>query len=146
MRQKLEVRRPPISWLHEILICKPETGELIWRERPRSHFVAEWIWRRWNRKYAGNRAGWLVNGYRVLDLGMFEGKRLTSMRAGRIVWAMTKGEWPTLTIDHINRVRDDDRIDNLRDATRSEQSHNRDNKDKVWATRRYSIIPRKEPP
>lgn len=118
-------RQPPVSWLHEILICKPETGELIWRERPRSHFVAEWIWRRWKWKYAGKRAGSFARGWRIVDLGMFEGRRLTSMRAGRIVWAMTKGEWPAQTIDHINRVRDDDRIDNLREATPLEQVFNR---------------------
>jgi hypothetical protein len=40
------------------------------------------------------------------------------------------GEWPKDQIDHINRVKDDDRWENLREATQSQNSYNR-----AWAER-----------
>lgn len=33
--------------------------------------------------------------------------------------------WPTISIDHINQVRDDNRIQNLREVSRSENQQNR---------------------
>lgn len=44
--------------------------------------------------------------------------------AHRVVWAMRTGDWPTAEIDHINCVRDDNRIENLREATRQENKQN----------------------
>jgi hypothetical protein len=40
-------------------------------------------------------------------------------RAHRLAWFYMYGEWPKGEIDHINRNRDDNRIDNLRDVSRS---------------------------
>lgn len=37
--------------------------------------------------------------------------------AHRLVWLMIRNEWPLDDIDHINRNRDDNRIENLRVAT-----------------------------
>lgn len=45
--------------------------------------------------------------------------------AHRLAWLYVYGEWPTLYVDHINRVRDDNRIENLRLATHSQSSQNR---------------------
>lgn len=45
-------------------------------------------------------------------------------RAHRVAWAITHGEWPTSDIDHINGVRDDNRICNLRAVTRSQNRRN----------------------
>jgi hypothetical protein len=42
----------------------------------------------------------------------------------RIVWAMAHGSWPENEIDHINGIRDDNRLANLREATRHENQHN----------------------
>jgi hypothetical protein len=41
-------------------------------------------------------------------------------KAHRIVWFLCKGYWPTKEIDHINRNRADNRIENLRECTRRE--------------------------
>ena len=43
----------------------------------------------------------------------------------RLAWLYIYGELPTYTIDHINRIRDDNRIENLRDCKFSENSQNK---------------------
>lgn len=45
-------------------------------------------------------------------------------RAHRLVWLYVYGVLPTCDIDHINRVRNDNRLCNLRLVTRSENLHN----------------------
>ena len=45
--------------------------------------------------------------------------------AHRVAWFLYYGEWPKGFIDHIDGVRDNNKITNLRLATRLENSHNR---------------------
>ena len=52
----------------------------------------------------------------------FAGK---SHQRSRIVWLMHHGYMTDLEIDHINRVRNDDRIENLREANHFENTQNR---------------------
>ena len=44
--------------------------------------------------------------------------------AGRLAWAIAHGEWPAKCVDHINRIRDDNRLCNLRLATVVENQWN----------------------
>ncbi len=50
--------------------------------------------------------------------------------AHRLAWLYMTGVWPSKEIDHKNRIRDDNRWVNLREATRSMQSRNR--RDRKW--------------
>lgn len=86
--------------LKEILHYNPETGEFVKRiDRTRvEHKVAK---------------GYL--GVSVLK---------TQYRAHRLAWFYMTGEWPPEQIDHINGVRDDNRWENLRLATKSQNSMN----------------------
>ena len=59
------------------------------------------------------------SGYRILT---FKGKKL---RAHRVAWLYTYGEWPKSEIDHTNNIKDDNRITNLRDATQVQNKANR---------------------
>lgn len=46
-------------------------------------------------------------------------------RAHRLAWFMVHGWWPPADIDHINRIRNDNRLCNLRCATRQENMLNK---------------------
>lgn len=48
--------------------------------------------------------------------------------AHRLAWFLHYGEWPEGEIDHVNRDKADNRIENLRVCTRSENGHNREAK------------------
>jgi hypothetical protein len=91
-----------------------ETGVFIWKPR-----IGD---KRWTAQFAGKVAGSIKNdGYRRIKI---DGE---SYGAARLAWLITYGEWPQNDIDHINRVRDDDRLVNLRDVTRTENQNNRSN-------------------
>lgn len=46
--------------------------------------------------------------------------------AHRLIWLYVYGEWPKGMLDHINRIKDDNRIENLRMADMSLNVRNRD--------------------
>lgn len=59
-----------------------------------------------------------VEGYmEVIRLGKF-------YKAHRLAWWFTNGVWPTGFVDHINRIKDDNRIINLRDVTPQQSACN----------------------
>lgn len=47
------------------------------------------------------------------------------VRAHHLAWLWKYGKFPEMQIDHINRVRSDNRIENLREASPMENSQNR---------------------
>ena len=49
-----------------------------------------------------------------------------SYRANRLAWFIYYKKWPTNEIDHINGIRDDNRISNLRDITHRENCRNKE--------------------
>lgn len=68
---------------------------------------------------AGHRAGHTnKNGYRYIRIF---GKRYLEHR---LVWFLYYGVWPAGELDHINQVKHDNRIENLREVTRSQNCHN----------------------
>ena len=60
------------------------------------------------------------DGYLVLKV------KKTQIKAHRLVWFLNYGEFPTMTIDHINRNRQDNRIENLRLADYRIQNNNKE--------------------
>jgi hypothetical protein len=73
--------------------------------------------KRWRK---GQLAG-SVNGQGYAEV-KFHGR---VYQAHRIAWAIHYGEQPPEFIDHINRIHDDNRIQNLRPATKSQNGANR---------------------
>lgn len=92
--------------VREMFDYDPQTGHLLHR-------------RARGRARPGSRAGSLKpTGYRVVNV---KGRWFQS---ARVVWIHQHGCWPTNQIDHINHVRDDDRLENLRDVTAQQNVHN----------------------
>jgi hypothetical protein len=108
----------PVPYLRSRVSYVPETGKLYWNE-PTPDMEGNLLL--WHRRRAGYEAfATLSNkGYFV---GSFDNRMFS---AHRVAWAIHYGEWPTEEIDHINRVRTDNRIANLRDVDRSVNSLNR---------------------
>ena len=107
--------------LRELLNYDEGSGKLFWLPRPLDTFASEAAGKQWNVKYAGKEAFTSDNG---------DGYKNGSIsykvyKAHRVIFAMITGEWPACDIDHINGDRSDNRITNLRKATRMENCHNR---------------------
>jgi hypothetical protein len=101
------------DYLRSRLHYDPETGIFIWKPRGPGD-------KQWNGKLAGEVAGFMASGgYRRISI---DGKLY---KAARLAWLYVYGEWPKNHIDHINRVRDDDRLVNLRDVTHTENCNNK---------------------
>jgi hypothetical protein len=84
----------------------PETGDFYWLVKS-------------SRADVGQKAGWLNdNGYRLISV---DGKKY---RAHHLAWYFTHGVFPADQLDHINGVRDDNRIKNLREATDAQNRQN----------------------
>lgn len=109
--------------LAELFEYDEETGDLIWRNRPREMFTkghkgGETAWRTWNSKHAGtpvrnqDQSGYCratINGRKHF--------------AHRLIWMLVHGDWPA-EIDHINGIKSDNRLCNLRAADRQKNMRN----------------------
>ncbi len=71
------------------------------------------------KRWLGKPAGTLRGGYLCLNNS---GK---AYKVHRIIWLMVHGDWPVGDIDHINGIKDDNRLCNLRDVSRAENMRNK---------------------
>lgn len=95
-----------IDALKSLLRYDPDTGLIYWTAKGKGMI---------KKKAAGTL---LYSGYLGICIGP---KR---WQAHRIAWALHHGVWPKDQIDHINGVKTDNRICNLREATNSENGKN----------------------
>jgi hypothetical protein len=103
------------AFVGQRLIYDAESGKLFWREKD----VSEPNATSWNTRYAGKEAGSHDHaGYVTLNIN---GKHY---RAHRLAWLLQFGVWPDIELDHINRNRSDNRIENLRLATKAQNAIN----------------------
>lgn len=93
---------PDVNVLRHYFSYDPETGELRWKRPQKGIQVG---------RIAGNRN---ANG----SIGLaVEGQKCL---AHRVIWKMTTGRDPVADINHIDGDRSNNRLSNLREATRSQ--------------------------
>ena len=77
-----------------------------------------WVKPRSNRVKIGQQFGRCTNGYRQ---GKLKGKNCYEHR---LIWLYYHGIWPKDQIDHINGIKNDNRIENLRECTVQQNQFN----------------------
>ncbi len=95
-----------VEKLKRLLSYNKESGVFVWNITITSKAVA------------GSQAGTIRNGYVVITI---DGEK---HRAHRLAWLYVYGEWPKSILDHKNRIKTDNRIDNLRESTFSANGQN----------------------
>ena len=109
-----------VEELWERLEYDPLTGIFIWTSSSLN-----------SPKVRGKVAGSLSHGRIVIRI---QGR---SYLAHRLAWLMQTGSWPQEEIDHRNRKPADNRWVNLREATHSENQHNRTGAKNVYWSHLY---------
>ena len=108
---------PPIEFLRECFeYCD---GKLLWKYR---ELVNQCVNTRWAGKEAGVNN---INGYKYVSV-KYQGKQI-KMLVHRVIYYMHNPDFDqSLFIDHIDYTRDNNRIENLRAVSTSENMKNRD--------------------
>lgn len=65
-----------------------------------------------------------VNRKNYLQVGIYNNGRIRNVLYSRAVWALCHKQWPQGEIDHLNADVQDNRIENLRECTSSENNLN----------------------
>ena len=132
---------PSPDLLRNILRYDFETGRLFWRYRMPDTFDCSGqaaclnAALAFNTRFCGKEAFTSVDGKGYL-CGRINNKKY---KAAHVIWAMSEGVWPQETgfvLDHINRVRTDNRLSNLRLVTKTKNSWNRSDVAGVYLDRR----------
>jgi len=112
---------PTQELLKQLLCYDPETGVFIWHERSLNTFKTIGAGKIWNSRFSEKQAGGIckLTGY------VFIGINKIQYRAHRLAWLYEYGYLPLVEMDHINMIRHDNRICNLREASHGENNQNK---------------------
>lgn len=111
-----------VDWLLPIaaqqLRYDGSSGEFYWQHCPSKS-------KKWNTRWAGKRAG-NTNRYGYIRIGVTHEGKEHSVLAHRLAFYIAHGRPPNpgMEIDHINGLRADNRLTNLREVTRSYNNRN----------------------
>lgn len=115
-----------VDLVRRMIDYDPATGVFRWKPRTPDMFAAGVVrsaadkCNAWNAKFAGKLCGCVnVAGYWQITIYN------KHYYGHRVAYAIMNGEWPTDEIDHVNMSRRDNRWENLREATRSDNGRNK---------------------
>lgn len=113
------------SDVSKLLRADFDAGKLFWLPRsPEQFSQSSWsdehACNNWNAAHAGQEAFTALDGYGYLHGRIFD----RPYKAHRVIWLLHSGSWPAMHLDHINGIRADNRIINLREVTRTENMQN----------------------
>ncbi len=113
--------RPSIEYLNECFDYDPESGGVLtWKERPVEHFSEEHRHRAWNTAHAGKVIGSTAReGYTSVRIL----KRTYNMHA--VCFAIHHSRWANGAVDHKDADTTNNKIGNLREATKAQNGRNR---------------------
>jgi hypothetical protein len=113
---------PSRDLVRQLLHYDPDTGVLTWLHRPRDMFGTEQAWLAWNGKMAGKAAGarWEYKAQTCLYVSL----RPRKLKAHRLAWLLHYGEPVPDIIDHVDTDGFNNRITNLRAATKGQNNAN----------------------
>jgi hypothetical protein len=94
--------------IERLLDCNLETGEIKWRVLGAHR----------RKRVEGKQAG-RIERYRKITINGRD------IKACHLIWFLAYGVWPKKQIDHINTIKTDDKISNLREATNTQNQMNR---------------------
>jgi len=124
----------PAGDVEGLLDLDVSTGHLFWKRRDSTLFrdtigksrsrTAAHAAANWNSHYAGKRAMTATQPSGHLSGRIFD----RTFRAHRVVFAISRGQWPKQSIDHINGNPSDNRPENLRDVSHQENHRNQKNR------------------
>lgn len=109
---------PSLEYLMELFTLEKGTGVLRWNRRPLSHFIDDRACKVWNTRYAGTPAG--TKNPREITL-CIDGEKF---RAHRVIFFIHYGFEPPFEIDHQDGDPQNNRLENLRPATRLQNQKN----------------------
>lgn len=129
-------------------VIRYDGQDFYWLPRPRAMFPDLASFRSFEARYAGQKCAIKkqLNGYHGIRIDR------ALILVHRLIWVLHYGEWPKGELDHINGDKFDNRIENLRDCTKSQNMRNqklrrdstsgfpgvhfcRDKKNKPWVAR-----------
>lgn len=111
------MREVTAALLAEHFRVDPATGSVKYRSRAGNWLDAGWV-------KPGSQSG--GGGYRIVSVPIGY-RKYKKLRVHHLVWAWVHGKLPTGEIDHINNDRADNRIENLREVSVSQNRTNRVN-------------------
>jgi hypothetical protein len=115
----------PVDYIRECFALT-ESGDVVWIDRPDSHFKKKSSMVTYRLHMVGKSVKSKCGKGYVSAMLRYNGQ-VYRVGCHRIIWVLTHGKWPDGVIDHINRVRDDNRIENLRDVSVGENARNNGN-------------------